>query len=87
MVNFEFQVQVFLTRGFKKALEGGLQVEGGGFYRKEGLGVKAILGALGRTFLEVMDNNFDRSYVEEVYKKGRKDGKVLIGFDKISIER
>lgn len=32
---------------------------------------KRCLKARVRTFLEVVDNNFDKSYMDEVYEKGK----------------
>lgn len=72
----------FFTEGVKTALANGLDVElCGCFYRVEGRGVKAILGSLGRTFIELLKIDFDDSYVENIYKNGRWDGNVKIGFE------
>jgi len=74
----------FFTEGVKTALANGLDVKlCGCFYRVEGRGVKAILGSLGRTFIELLKTGFDDSYVKDIYKNGRWDGNVKIGFDKI----
>ncbi len=76
----------FFTEGVKTALENGLELDlSGCFYRIEGMGVKAILGSIGRTFIELFELNFDDSYAKKIYKNGRVDGKVRIGFDKISL--
>ncbi len=75
----------FFTQGVRKALEDGLQAEAGCFYRKEGLGVKAILGGLGRTFIELLESGLDESYVKRVLEHGRQDGNVKIGFDRFSL--
>jgi len=75
----------FFTEGVKAALGNGLNTGlSGCFYRKEGLGIKAILGSLGRIFIDLLKTNFDDSYVQNIYKNGKQDHKVKIGFDKIS---
>jgi len=75
----------FFTEGVKTALRNGLDVElNGCFYRVEGRGVKAILGGIGRTFIELLKSNFNDSYVKNIYENGRCDGNVKIEFDKIS---
>ncbi len=74
----------FYTEGVKEALRNGLKAEAGCFYRMEGFGVKAILGGLGRTFSEFMKSGFEDNYVQSIYKDGRQDGNVKIGFDKIT---
>ncbi|MCD6493730.1 MAG: N-glycosylase/DNA lyase, partial [Archaeoglobaceae archaeon] len=72
----------FFTEGVKTALINGLDTElCGCFYRIEGRGVKAILGSLGRTFIELLKTDFDDSYVKDIYKNGRWDGNVKIGFE------
>jgi len=72
----------FFTEGLKTALTNGLDIElCGCFYRIEGRGVKAILGSLGRTFIELLKTNFDDSYAENIYKNGRWDGNVKVGFE------
>jgi len=74
----------FFTEGVKTALANGLDVKlCGCFYRVEGRGVKAILGSLGRTFIELLKTDFDNSYVENIYKNSRWDGNVKIGFERI----
>ncbi|MGB2841707.1 MAG: hypothetical protein WBC40_04420 [Halobacteriota archaeon] len=76
----------FFTEGVKIALRKGLDTElNGCFYRIEGRGVKAILGSVGRTFMELLKSNFNDSYVKNIHENGRRDGNVKIGFDKISI--
>jgi len=78
----ESKYRYFFTEGVKKALTKGLDVKlCGCFYRAEGGGVKAILGSLGRTFIELLKADFDDSYVENIYKNGRRDGNVKIGFE------
>lgn len=74
----------FFTEGVKTLREE-LDVEFSGcFYRVEGRGVKAILGSIGRTFNELLKSNFSDSYVNNIHEKGRRDGNVKIGFDKIT---
>ena len=74
----------FFSEGVKTALANRLDVElCGCFYRAEGQGVKAILGSLGRTFIELLKIDFDDSYVENIYRNGRWDGNVKIGFERI----
>lgn len=74
----------FFTEGVKKAMQNGLHTEAGCFYRMDGMGVKAILGGLGRTFAELMESGFDDNYVHGVYQNCRQDGNVKIGFEWIN---
>jgi len=75
----------FFTEGVRKALSSGLDVElAGCFYRVDGKGVKAILGALGRAFINLLRSNFDEAYVIDVYTNHVRYGNVTVGFDIIS---
>lgn len=75
----------FFTEGLKSAQKKGLNIQSSGcFYRKEGMGVKAILGSLGRTFIELLRSDFNDSFVEEIIRNDRRDGNVKIGFDLMS---
>ena len=72
----------FFTEGAKIALQNGLSPRSCGcFYRMEGRGVRAILGALGRAFVELLRHGFDEAYMEEVGKNGGADGSVRVGFN------
>jgi hypothetical protein len=74
----------FFTEGVKNALRKGVDSKlTGCFYRKEGRGVKAILGSLGRTFIDLLNSNFDVAYVSDVNEHSRYDGNVKIGFQRI----
>jgi len=73
----------FFSEGVKTALRKGLDSKlSGCFYQVEGRGVKAILGSIGRTFVELMKSNFKDLYIEDIRENGRRDGNVEIGFDK-----
>lgn len=73
----------FFSEGLRKALESGLTIECGGcFFRVEGLGVPAILGSLGKTFLDFMQSGFDTRFILDTEKQGRNYGTVTIGFDR-----
>jgi len=50
------------------------------FYRSEGRGVGAIMGALGRTLLRGIETGFSEHFVD-CYRSGRKDGNVTIAVD------
>lgn len=74
----------FFTEGLRIAKREGLRPQlSGCFYRQSGQGVKAILGALGRTFMNFMNYNFNNHFAMDVQQKGRRDGNVVISFDKI----
>jgi len=75
----------FFTSGLKHAMgEGYKSGLSGCFYRKEGRGVNAILGSLGKTFIEFMKTGFDESYVYEIERRGRKWDNVVIGFERVT---
>jgi hypothetical protein len=74
----------FFTEGLRMAKGRGLKTQlSGCFYRQSGLGVKAILGALGRTLMGFMNYDFNDQFAIDVHQRGRRDGNVVIGFDKI----
>ncbi len=74
----------FFTQGVTHAMKLGLKPETAGcFYRVDGRGSKAILGALGRTFTEGLKNKFLSSYVENIETNYRHDRNVVIGFERI----
>jgi len=58
-------------------------IHAGCFYRKEGRGVKAILNAIGRTFNDTFENNFNSEYIKNIEVNNRIDGNVVIGFDRL----
>lgn len=73
----------FYTEALEKALKDTSSIqEAGCFYRESGLGVKAIVNALGRTFNEFFEYNFARSYSRQIEASGRTDGDVVIGFER-----
>ncbi len=74
----------FFTEGVKLAIEKGLNAKAGCFYRKEGQGPKQILGALGRTFWEFLDFNYNEEYINYIATNGNKDGSVVVSFDSIN---
>lgn len=75
----------FFTEGLRRAYAHGLERElGGCFYRKQGRGVGAILGGLGRTLVEFFQSGFDDAFVQETMQNNRIDGNVTMGFDLIT---
>jgi len=74
----------FFTEGLRMALNRGLTIKlGGCFYRKEGRGVQAILGALGRTFVDFMNSKFNTQFATNIQRNPRIDGNVTIDFERI----
>jgi len=74
----------FFTEGVKRSISNGLDLDiSGCFYRKEGRGVTAILGALGRTLVDLINNNFDASFISKIDENNRIYGNVEIGFDRL----
>lgn len=74
----------FFTEGLKQSISQGSELDiGGCFYRNEGRGVTAILGSLGRTFVDLINNQFDNSFINNIEENFRVDGNVEIGFDRI----
>ncbi len=72
----------FFTEGLRLAKGRGLLTRKSGcFFRSSGRGVKAILGGLGRAFLDLIDCDFDEAFVVGVERQGKKYGQVQIGFD------
>ena len=71
----------FFTEGLKAAIGAGAVVSDGRcFHREEGMGVRAINGALGRTLLRGLRADFSKRFLAE-YKDGQRDGNVLIRTD------
>ena len=74
----------FFTEAVKRALNESVSINSAGcFYRKDGLGVKAILNALGRTFNDVYKKDYSSKYIKNIEQNDRKDGNVIIGFDRL----
>lgn len=71
----------FFARGLNEGSRKGLDtVLSGCFYRLSGFGSKAILGALGRTYMDFWRSRFSEEFVLDIARNGRVDGKVMIGF-------
>ena len=71
----------FFARGLNEALNEGLDaLLSGCFYRLSGLGSAAILGALGRTFMDFLRSRFSEEFVLDIARNGRIDRNVVIGF-------
>jgi len=74
----------FFTEGLKMALNQGLDIElGGCFYRVSGKGVKAILGALGQTFVNLVNSGFSSQFAIKIQNNPQIYGNVSISFDRI----
>jgi len=74
----------FFTEGLRMALNRGLNIKlGGCFYRKDGQGPQAILGALGRTFVDFMNSKFNTQFATHIQRNPRIDRNVTIGFERI----
>jgi len=74
----------FFTEGLKAAKRKGLRPRlSGCFYRQSGRGVRSILSALGRTFMDFINQNFNDQFVIDVQRKGRVYGNVMIKFEEI----
>jgi len=73
----------FFSEALDRAVEHTPSIqEAGCFYRESGLGVKAILNALGRTFNDFFECDFKKSYARNIEKTGKNFGDVLIGFER-----
>lgn len=71
----------FFTEGLRAAIGARAIVsDGRSFHRAEGMGVRAINGALGRTLLRGLRADFSRRFLAE-HEDGQYDGKVLIRTD------
>lgn len=74
----------FFTEAVKQALNESVSINSAGcFYRKDGFGTKAILNALGRTFNDVYKKDYSSKYIKNIEQNDRKDGNVIIGFDRL----
>jgi len=71
----------FYSTGVKIAREKGLRTEAGCFYRRDGRGVAAILGALGRSFIKLYQSGFDEDFANTAADQGIIDDNVIIGYD------
>ena len=73
----------FFTEGVKQAVAMGSTLDTAVcFYREDGRGTNAILGALGRALLGGIGAKFSSGFLDE-YAIGRPDGKVVIRSEKI----
>jgi hypothetical protein len=71
----------FFTRGLSEALNEGLDtLLSGCFHRLSGFGSTAILGALGRTFMDFLRSRFSEEFVLNIARNKRIDGSIVIGF-------
>lgn len=71
----------FFTEALKAAMSAGaILSDGQCFHRAEGMGVRAINGALGRTLLRGLRSDFSERFVAE-HRDGQRDGNVLIRTD------
>lgn len=75
----------FFSRGAKLALSKGYRPSSAGcFYRKTGLGVAAIMGALGQTFKALVDKGLDNDFCRVVENGWRPDGNIEVGFERLT---
>jgi len=70
----------FYSTGLKLARKKGLKADAGCFYRQDGMGVAAILGALGRSFIKLYQSGFDDEFINNAAEQGIIDDNVTIGF-------
>ena len=71
----------FFASGLNEALNEGLDIPMSGcFYRLSGHGTTAILGALGRTFMDFLKSKFSEEFVLDIARNRRTDGNVVLGF-------
>ena len=70
----------FYSTGVKLAMEKGLKADAGCFYRLDGSGVAAILGALGRSFIKLYQSGFDDEFITNAAEQGIIDDNVTIGY-------
>jgi len=71
----------FFARGLNEALNEGFDaLLSGCFYRLSGFGSTAILGALGRIFMDFLRSRFSEEFVLDIARNGRIDRNVVIGF-------
>ena len=68
----------FFTQGVNEAVAMGATIDTAAcFYREDGMGTKAITGALGRALLSGVREDFSAGFLDE-YSVGRRDGNVVI---------
>lgn len=82
------QYRYFFTEGLKIALMNGFKTElSGCFYKIEGGGFPSFkeLTSLGNTLVDLLKIGFNEAYITNVQEKGRCEGDVKIGFDKITL--
>lgn len=73
----------FFVEGMKRAQKEGLDVGlSGCFYRSAGRGTAAILGSLGRTFMDLVKSDFNESLVSGIAANPRTDGTTVISFER-----
>jgi N-glycosylase/DNA lyase len=73
----------FFTEGVRSALRQGLTAQAGCFYRKSGLGVRAILSGIGKAFSGLLESDFDPAYADTIEQHGLSVSSVQIGFARI----
>ncbi len=75
------------TEGAKRAInKGDIKPKSCGcFYRSEGMGVKAILGALGRTFIDLYTVDFNENIIRDIELNGRVDSNIQVRYDNFLI--
>jgi hypothetical protein len=74
----------FYTEGVKAACRQGLTYKQAGcFYRSEGRGAAAILGALGRTFMDAHEQSFNNNFIEDVEDGEHWDGNIHVDYQGI----
>lgn len=72
----------FFTAGLRKAMQSGLKpARAGCFYRESGMGVTAILQALGNSFTDLLVAGFQDGFVEKARTRGLKYGGVVVKYE------
>lgn len=74
----------FFIEGLNKAQESGSNVGlSGCFFRSAGRGTSAILGSMGRTFRDLVNSNFDETFVSKIGVTSMHDRTTVISFKQL----
>lgn len=75
----------FYTEGVRTALRQGLTSQAGCFYRKNGLGVQAILGGIGKAFSDLLQSDLNPDYAAGIEEHGLSINAVEVGYERIEV--